>query len=61
MLRQNLEALSHNWSYSVRMVLIQADQAREAGDYARTITLIATAYNLLDYGLESPPPESWSA
>jgi len=43
------------------MVLIQADQAREAGDYARTITLIATAYNLLDYGLESPPPESWSA
>ncbi len=58
MLRQNLEPLSHYWSHSIRMVLIQADHAREAGDYARAIALIGTAYNILDYGLSRPAPES---
>jgi hypothetical protein len=61
MLLQNLESLSHNWSHSVRMVLIQADHAREAGDYDRAIALIGTAYNLLDYGLDVPVSDSCGA
>jgi len=42
------------------MVLIQADHAREVGDYDRAIALIGTAYNLLDYGLDSPAPDGGS-
>jgi hypothetical protein len=43
------------------MVLIQADHAREAGDYDRAIALIGTAYNLLDYGLDIPEPDAGDA